>query len=302
MIKLVVCDLDNTLYDWVGSFVPAFDAMLGELVAASGVSETQLLDSFQRVHQQHGTSEYALAVAELDVLNNDGLTTQERLGRYGPALDAFRSARRANLMAYPDVLQTLQQLKQDGRTLVAHSDAMVSYAVARLCHLRLLDLFDGLWAIADHPLPAGVSQAELAHRTGHETRIPGFRWGRELDPDERKPALHVLEEILRCTGASAAEAVYVGDSLIRDVLLAQRAGVADVFAAYGRRTDDDHYQRLIEISHWTPSQVIDERRLAAQNVQPTTSIEGFGEILTVVQNLDRRSGIGNRAREYLNPA
>ena len=31
MIKLVVTDLDNTLYDWVGYYVPALDAMIAEM-------------------------------------------------------------------------------------------------------------------------------------------------------------------------------------------------------------------------------------------------------------------------------
>src|SRR4051812_28865991 len=117
MIKLLICDLDNTLYDWVGSFVPAFDAMVEELAETSGVSQADLTESFRRVHQRHGTSEYALAVAELDVLAEADaqLALGERLQKHSTALSAFRARRRQGLRLYPDVERTLRRLKDEGK-------------------------------------------------------------------------------------------------------------------------------------------------------------------------------------------
>ena len=68
MIKLIVTDLDNTIYNWVDFYVPAFNAMLKELNHISGISERQLKQAFKRVHQKHKTTEYAFAIEELDVL------------------------------------------------------------------------------------------------------------------------------------------------------------------------------------------------------------------------------------------
>jgi len=295
MIKLVVCDLDNTLYDWVGSFVPAFDAMVAELVRTTGRSERELLDAFRRVHRRHGTSEYALAIAELDVLD-EGLSPADRLERYEPALAAFRSARRAMLHAYSEVRPTLEQLREDGRCIVAHSDAMHSYALARLNRLQLADLFDGLWALSDHELPSALTLDDLARRTGHEVRSSKLRWGRELGSEELKPAVHVLQEILDTVGVTAAETVYVGDSLGKDIWLAQQAGVADVFAAYGRAPDESQYRRLVGISHWTPEQVVRERECASRDIHPTWRINAFAELLDVLARLDGGKSAELRSR------
>ncbi|MDP1847640.1 MAG: HAD family hydrolase [Solirubrobacteraceae bacterium] len=284
MIRLVVCDLDNTLYDWVGSFVPAFDAMLAELVQSTGHDEQELLDAFRRVHQRHGTSEYALAVAELDILDEQ-LTLADRLERYEPALAAFRKARRATLRAYPDVRPTLERLREEGRHIVAHSDAMRSYALARLERLGLSDMFDGVWCMSDHELPATLGRHDLARQTGHEARELR-RWGRDLRRDEAKPAPHVLREILETVGVSPAETVYVGDSLTKDIALAQAAGVADVFATYGRAADERQYQRLVDVSHWTPEQVVVERRMAASDTRPTWTIHAFAELLDVIAEIE----------------
>ena len=39
-LKVLVCDLDNTLYDWVGFFVPALYAMVDETVRIWGAIES----------------------------------------------------------------------------------------------------------------------------------------------------------------------------------------------------------------------------------------------------------------------
>lgn len=39
MIKLLISDLDDTLYDWTGFFVPAFYAMADEIARMTGIDE-----------------------------------------------------------------------------------------------------------------------------------------------------------------------------------------------------------------------------------------------------------------------
>jgi FMN phosphatase YigB (HAD superfamily) len=55
-ISLIITDLDNTLYDWLGAFVPAFYAMVHEAALLMGVDEEDLLDDLQVVHRKHGDS------------------------------------------------------------------------------------------------------------------------------------------------------------------------------------------------------------------------------------------------------
>ena len=114
MIKLVICDLDNTLYDWVGYYVPAFEAMVSELQHEHGVDRERLLDDFRSVHQSHGTSEYAFVLTELDVLRDVDTLAASGAGLH-PAIAAFRNKAAETLHLYDGVRDTLVQLRAQAR-------------------------------------------------------------------------------------------------------------------------------------------------------------------------------------------
>ena len=54
MIKLLISDLDDTLYDWTGFFVPAFYAMADEIARMTGIDEKKLLNEYMAAHQRLG--------------------------------------------------------------------------------------------------------------------------------------------------------------------------------------------------------------------------------------------------------
>ena len=43
MKTTLITDLDDTLYDWIGFFIPAFYAMVDELVVITGIDKNVLL-------------------------------------------------------------------------------------------------------------------------------------------------------------------------------------------------------------------------------------------------------------------
>ena len=47
MIKLLITDLDDTLYSWIGFFVPAFYGMLDELSVILNEPQQVLIDEYQ---------------------------------------------------------------------------------------------------------------------------------------------------------------------------------------------------------------------------------------------------------------
>ena len=65
---VLVTDMDNTLFDWLGMWQAAFGAMLEHLMADSGVPRATLEAEFFAIHQRHGTTEYAFAIQELPSL------------------------------------------------------------------------------------------------------------------------------------------------------------------------------------------------------------------------------------------
>lgn len=287
MIKLVIVDLDNTIYNWVDFYVPSFNAMVKELVQLTGIDEQALRESFKRVHQKHKTAEYAFSIEELDVLSesNAGLTIPEILQKYNPAIKAFRSMRKKTLHLYDNVIETLEKLRPKGKKIVAHTDAMMFYAVYRVKELGVEKFFDGIVAPRDHGLPRGVSLGDVRFYSDekYETIIP---FKKELEPEIMKPNPECLNEILRYFGVEGNEAVYVGDSLHKDVYMAQRCGVHDIYAEYGRQYDANYYLQLVEITYWTDEEVARELELKALSISPSFRIQRFCDLIDVIQNIE----------------
>ncbi len=290
MIKLVIVDIDNTIYNWVDFYVPCFNVMVKELVQLTGIDEQALRKSFKRVHQKHKTAEYAFSIEELDVFSesNAGLTIPEILQKYNPAIKAFRSMRKKTLHLYDNVIETLEKLRSKGKKMVAHTDAMMFYAVYRVKELGVERFFDGIVAPRDHGLPKGVRPGDVRFHSDekYETIIP---FKKELEPEIVKPNPECLNEILHNFNVKGNEAVYVGDSLHKDVYMAQRCGVHDVYAEYGRQYDANYYRQLVEITYWTDEEVARELELKALSISPSFKIQRFSDLIGVIQNIESRT-------------
>ena len=281
MIRLVVCDLDNTLYDWVDAYVAALDAMVDCLVAG-GLDRDTVLDALQQVHRHHGSSEYALALAELPPWLVSGLDAHH-LHR---AARAFRAVFATRLRLYPDVAATLAAAKRQGRLVVAYTDAMVAYADFRLEQLGLLDLVDELVGTADHPVDDDDALDAFCYFPLVQFRRRSVASCVALREDQRKPDPAGMLELLDRHDIAAQEALYVGDSLTKDVAMAQAAGMIDVHAAYGRSYSDAAWARLVRITHWTAADVEAERRRALPAVTPRHVIDRFGDLTRLLASLD----------------
>jgi FMN phosphatase YigB (HAD superfamily) len=110
--RLLITDLDNTLYDWVTFFAKSFAAMVRELDAILLVGEEHLLLEFKRVHQAYGTSEQPFALFDLPSVRATfpGATAPELRAELRPALTAFNSTRDQELVLYPGVRESLDVL------------------------------------------------------------------------------------------------------------------------------------------------------------------------------------------------
>lgn len=283
-VRLVITDVDNTLYDWLSFYIPSFLAMVQEIHRISGVDMPSLKRSFRSVHQAHRTSEYAFSIQELDVLEgiDAGLSPEERLKKYDSAIHAFRSMRRKTLRLYPGVRETLQRLRDGGIMVVAHSDSMMSYVSRRLRQLDVDGLLAAICAPRDHGIPAALDPASV--RRVPESAVESRTLHVEFSPNIRKPDPATVDPIFEALGVPREKAMYVGDSLSRDVLLARRAHIVDVWARYGSNRDDALYRELVEITYWTEAEVKEEERLRKElgGSPPSSVIDSFQEILPIL--------------------
>ena len=216
----------NTLYDWVAFYIPSFRALVSEISRVSRVPEDQLWPSFRRLHQKHGTTEYPFAIQEIDALDDvdRGLSPLQRQDKYKDAIRAFRHLRRTLLRPYPDVPEGLARLHERGVLLAAHSDSMTVPVSRRLRQLELDTYFDAIFGSQDVGIPhyLGVSDVRKASDADVGARVPVL----ELPPGVRKPEPASLLPVLAHFGMASDAAVYLGDSLRRDVALASPATFA----------------------------------------------------------------------------
>lgn len=95
--------------------------------------------------------------------------------------------------------------------------------------------------------------------------------------------MRLLAPILDRHGVRASETLYVGDSLSRDVVMAQRAGVVDVWAEYGQLHQSEYYEFLTKITYWSEAEVVAEResQRSIDPVRPTHRIGSFSGLLEI---------------------
>src|ERR1700730_2095588 len=236
--RLLICDLDNTLYDWVSYFVPSFYAMVDAAIEITGCDREKLLDDFRVVHQRYGDSEHPFALLETDTIKKfyQHLSDNSMLAALDPAFHAFNSARKKNLHLHAGVRDTLAALNRSGIKLIAHTESKLYGVADRLNRLDLFQYFDKVYcrerSLSPHPKPqSGSDWLE---------RIPVAKII-ELSHHQSKPNPAVLLEICGNEGVAAEEAAYVGDSIARDVLMAKRANVFVIWAAYGAHHDPTLY-------------------------------------------------------------
>lgn len=276
-VSAVITDLDNTLYDWVEMWYQSFSAMLRCLVVESGIDQATLEAEIRTVFQKHGTSEYAFLIEELPSLKtlhpNEDLTEV-----YSSAIEAYRLARHKTRHLYPTVLETLQQLKNQGCLVVAYTESRSYYTLRRVKTLGLDGLLDYLYSTPDHATPDSVDRwyDQDAYQLSYTVQ-------KFTEEGEHKPNPHILSEIISTVEANPEETIYIGDSLMKDIYMAQQANITDVFAAYGTAQYREAYELLRRVSHWSKADVEREKETYGNmNIKPSYILkENFGEILDI---------------------
>jgi FMN phosphatase YigB (HAD superfamily) len=269
-VSLLITDLDNTIYDWLTAFVPAFYAMVREAAPILGVDEQGLLDDLQDVHRQHGDSEHPFALLETAAVQRRfGATSHsEGVQILDGAFHAFNRVRKQNLKLYEGVYDTLAELFRRGVPIVAYTDARVINSLFRLNGLDVKRFFARLYA------PTHLAK-EL------DRSILDDEFVRVLPPGDRKPNPQTLVDICADYRVPPSQTLYVGDSLVRDIYMAKQAGVRSAWAKYGTLYEKSLWPQLVRVTHWTNADVEREQKLRdeARGVEPDRSLDKFSDLL-----------------------
>jgi len=279
--RLLITDVDNTLLDWQHLWYETFTAMANRVLEISSVDPERFYTECSVVHQKYGTSEYAFLLTELpclvEIYGSDLLSTMQ------PAIDDFRAARRKNLRLYDGVSATLKRLRSDGVTVVAFTESKAFYTNYRFRKTGLDGLVDFLYSPPDHAVPFDTTIKRRYVPDSYDLKSTVHRF----TPDgEVKPSPHILATIIDDLGFTKADTAYVGDYLLKDIFMAQEAGVLDIHAEYGSAQGrTEQYDLLKKVTHWTQGMI--ERENAALRpgaITPTHVLKcSFSEIEPIIR-------------------
>lgn len=302
MIKLVVTDMDNTLYPWVDFIVPAVESMVEAICRQTGFVRLKVVQSLKAVYEKYESNEYPYVLQESSIFRDfpdfgsfDKLVIQ-------PAQAAFAEARRKYMRPYRGVLETLEALKARKVPVVALTDAPRNPAEYRVKAMGLENLLSGLYTLPGFRFPATqegealISPHILAkEEQGHyRAACPVV----ELPRQYEKPDVQGVLQVCRDFSVEAEDVVLVGDSLHKDIALARKIGAVDCWAEYGTYVSREYRERLDVISaaaitrrHAASVLEVDARKSAQA---PTYSLSNFAQLLTVLdqagQAKQRRTG------------
>jgi FMN phosphatase YigB (HAD superfamily) len=272
----LLTDFDNTLYDWFGMWHASFSAMVEEIAKISGLDEKVLYPEIRVIHQKYRTSEYAFLIEEIPSLK--ALYPDSDLTKvFDKAIHAYRSARKRSLVLYEGVRETLSSLRSKGVLIAIYTESRAYYTNYRIRKLGLDDLVDVVFSPPDHEIPLSAAAYNLGGSDGTNRLLHARHVF--LPPGVLKPNPEVLLDIVKEIGRRPLDCVYVGDSLMKDVAMAQDAGVADVLAEYGVVQHHLGYDLLRKVSHWSEEDVQREKAVSkSRSVTPTHIIDNFSQI------------------------
>jgi phosphoglycolate phosphatase-like HAD superfamily hydrolase len=175
--------------------------------------------------------------------------------------------RKQNLRLYDGVYETLEQLSRLRIPVVAYTDARVINSLFRLDRLGVKPFISRLYA-PGHVIKE-VDQAALSDD-----------FVRLLPPNDRKPNPQTLIDICSQFGVVPSDALYAGDSIVRDIYMANGAGLHSAWAKFGTLYDKALWPKLVRVTHWSEADVERERILseAARGTQADYVLERFSDL------------------------
>ncbi|HDY8922467.1 HAD family hydrolase [Klebsiella pneumoniae] len=260
MKNVLITDVDNTLFDWFNVWYNSFNAMINTVSKISGIPLSVLKPEIKEIHQKYGTAEYSFVLQELPSLLKKYGNKESILRELDEAIHAYRSERKRCLQLYPTVMDTLSILKNIGVKIIAYTESKEYYTNYRLSKLGLDGVIDVVFSPEDHSLPEGIIKQEsyqLKKTLNYHT-----------PKGEIKPNPKILLDIIKFAKANPEQCVYIGDSEMKDIAMAQSAHVSSVFAKYGTTHFSNNlegYDLLRDVTHWTDADVEYERRIKEEN-------------------------------------
>lgn len=276
-VNFVITDLEDTIWNWLEMWHNSFTPYLERIVRDTSIDIEVLKAEFKTLHQRYGTTEMSFAYKELPSITEVFYPLFETTPTGGKnILHEYNSNKKNNLRLYDGVLETLKYIKSKGAIIVAFTESSVFFTKYRIKHLNLDGIIDVIYSPEGYNIPDSVYK-----HYDDDFWNPKLTKIKSLPKDTRKPNAEILWTILNDFGADKESSIYIGDKLDRDILMAQQAGVTNVYAEYGHVIDGAKYSLLVDVTHWTDEDVIRERNFKNQKIatpKPDYTVSSFNQI------------------------
>ncbi|HCR3569565.1 TPA: HAD family hydrolase [Proteus mirabilis] len=280
MPKLLITDLDNTLYDWVSYFSQSFEVLLDSIVELTGIEKNKLLQDFKKIHQKYNSSERPFATLEVNsIIEHFGTSDKNILEKkLDSAFHKFSEKRRETLILYNGVTETLAKFKSQGIKVVGHTESYEVNAVYRAKKLGLDQYLTHLYTIGSHSSSHPDQSKPMIAQSDTE-------WVIKLPETERKPNPELILDICKIEGVSPSNTYYIGDSIVKDISMANAAGVNSIWAKYGKNYQSINWKLLVSITHWSDDDVRIEEDLKTMYAKekPMFEVSSFSELQNIIK-------------------
>lgn len=241
-VKTVITDLDGTTYAFHDYFAPAIRDAVPEIARKTGMSKAEVYKAMGEVMDARRTHDWPWVLEESEIARRWKGTPAsfrtEVVEPYHAHVDAYMGK---YLHAYPEVLETLAELKRRGIKVVALSDAPAFIAKTRATKTGVAQHLDALYALEtpEPPVSAvgGIPQAlehgrkRVADLMAAPTPIPEVN---VLPKHFEKPETGgILLVMGREPHQRPSHYLFTGDSRVKDGGVAHNVGIKYVRARYG---------------------------------------------------------------------
>ncbi len=250
--KLIIFDIDNTLYNFVDFFGPTFRSMVHALANVSKISEEKIIANAKSVYQQAGTLEHQILIRNMPIFSD---LPKDTLDKYViTARQAFSRTRKVHLKPYDHIRNVLELAKEDNCKCILLTNAPVYHVHKRLVDLSLFEFIDGLLAWKG----SAIDQEDSEHYRKYVNKIRSIsnklEMVVELNDNQRKPSTYAYE-LVKEKYSNIGNFFVVGDSVTKDLTPAKKCGYRTIFAKYGTIVNQKNLDTLIEITPWSEDEI-----------------------------------------------
>lgn len=260
--KVLILDLDNTLYDWNDAYSSSFMALVNYHQKIFSLSESEVINNFKRYFKKKGTLELLPTFEYIQSYKNSNFKESDLQIIANESCQFFLNAWKQNIQLYSEVYETLKVLKIKGVKIIAFSDVSMFWATYRLNCLKILSDFDKIYAPIDNIiLPDYVKTNPMKYRV--------------IDEQQRKPNSAVIAEIIKYYNTNHKNTFMLGDNLNKDMKCAYDIKIISIWAKYGTKHGSTSGKILRSITPWTKS-------TTPCLITPDYTIDSFSEVLKIV--------------------